>query len=260
MIIDIHAHVWDDIITQQDRAKQAGIDTSVLLSTRFHPESCTGLPELKREFGRLLGGLDGQPEAGDPFVASMQELDQALTARPSDTIGFANASLTHQAESVEALAARLQDQRIVGIGELTPAGGHAIDIEPFLQLAADHGGLPVLAHGYAPNTEQDIRTYAQLAHRYPTVPLIVGAFGGQSAMTLIELAQDRPNLYLDTSSALQVFMVRAAAHAVPEQCLYGSNSPYGDPVAARCTLEAAIEDTVVLERVLGLNAATILGM
>lgn len=259
MIIDIHAHVWDNLAAQHSRAQKAGIDMSVLLSTRFHPENCTDLPQLKVEFGRLLDGLDGQSGGGeDPFTASMFELNRALDARPDDTIGFANADLAEPA--VEKLAGRLAGPRVVGIGELTPSRGHASDIEPFVKLAADHGGLPVLAHGFAPNDEQDIRTYADLARRYPSVPLIVGAFGGQSSMTLIEFALDRPNLYLDTSSALQVFMVGIAAQSLPEQCLFGSNTPYGDPVAARCTLEAAIKDQGVLEQVMGLNAATLLGL
>lgn len=72
-------------------------------------------------------------------------------------------------------------------------------------------------------------------------------------MDLIDLAVARPNLCIDLSSALQVFMVKSAAHAVPEQCLFGSNTPYGDVLAARTTVEAAIADPDVLRRVLGEN-------
>jgi uncharacterized protein len=83
----------------------------------------------------------------------------------------------------------------------------------------------VLTHGFAPNTAQDLATYADLAARYPSVPLIVGAFGGLNCLQLIDLAHERRNLYADLSSALQVFAVRAAAHEIPEQCLFGSNTP-----------------------------------
>ena len=243
MIIDIHAHLWADPAAQRARAAVAGVDTTVLLSTRFHPESAVALDGLRREFARLLSGLDGgangQSDPADSYVRSTAELIAALDAAPAGAVGFATGPTADSAGARELIENQLLNPSIVGIGEITPAGGHGADLEPFLQIASDHAGLPVLAHGFAPNTVQDIRTYADLAARYPRVPLIVGAFGGMSAMTLVELAAQRPNLYLDLSSALQVFMVRAAAATVPEQCLFGANSPYGDPLASRSTVEAS---------------------
>ena len=41
----------------------------------------------------------------------------------------------------------------------------------------------------------------------------------------LAVQSQRRNLYVDLSSALQVFAVRAAAHEIPEQCLFGSNTP-----------------------------------
>lgn len=264
MIIDIHAHLWADPAAQRARAAVAGVDTTVLLSTRFHPESAVALDGLRREFARLLSGLDGgangQSDPADSYVRSTAELIAALDAAPAGAVGFAAGPTADPAGARELIENQLLNPSIVGVGEITPAGGHGADLEPFLQIASDHAGLPVLAHGFAPNTVQDIRTYADLAARYPRVPLIVGAFGGMSAMTLVELAAQRPNLYLDLSSALQVFMVRAAAATVPEQCLFGSNSPYGDPLASRSTVEAAVSDPAVRDRLLGLNAAGLLGL
>ena len=46
MIIDIHAHLWADPAAQRARAAVAGVDTTVLLSTRFHPESAVALDGL----------------------------------------------------------------------------------------------------------------------------------------------------------------------------------------------------------------------
>jgi len=257
MIIDIHAHVWTDPAAQQRRAAEAGVDTDVLLSTRFHPEACTTITELTAEFGRLLDGLDGQGVPADPFEHATAELLAALKDRPG-SVGFVNAPLGDPAAAQAQVERHVGDPRIRGIGELTPAGGHGGEIEPILRIASDHGALPVLTHGFAPNTEQDLRTYAELSGRHPHVPLIVGAFGGMSSMALIDVAQEHPNLYLDLSSALQVFMVRAAAEALPDQCLFGSNSPYGDPVASRATVEAAIADPGVRRQVMGLNAAAVL--
>ena len=85
-----------------------------------------------------------------------------------------------------------------------------------------------------------------------------GAFGGMSSMALIDVAQEHPDPDLDLSSALQVFMVGAAAEALPDQCLFGSNPPCDDPVASRATVEAAIADPGIRRQVMGLNAAAVL--
>lgn len=77
-------------------------------------------------------------------------------------------------------------------------------------------------------------------------------------MALIDVAQEHPDPDLDLSSALQVFMVGAAAEALPDQCLFGSNPPYDDPVASRATVEAAIADPGIRRQVMGLNAAALL--
>jgi len=82
--------------------------------------------------------------------------------------------------------------------------------------------------------------------------------GGLNCLQLIDLAHERRNLYVDLSSALQVFAVRAAAHEIPEQCLFGSNTPYGDVVAARHTVEAAISDPAVLQQILHNNTAALI--
>lgn len=101
----------------------------------------------------------------------MAELRLALDTHPETTVGFVNVSLNQPAQEVHAWIARyLAEPEIVGIGELTPAPGAAAQIEPVLHISADRGGVPVLAHGFAPNTSEDLTTYANLAGRYPSVP------------------------------------------------------------------------------------------
>ncbi|MET9490905.1 amidohydrolase family protein [Nocardia sp. NPDC006630] len=254
MITDIHAHVTIDPAAQVARARQAGVDRTVLLSTRIHPEAAETLDGVRAEFARLTAVLGGAAASIDEVRRVTAEVIAALEAHPEETVGFVSAPLIlGDTEMKEWFDDYLRRPDIVGIGELTPAPNQAAKIEPALAVSADHGGLPVLVHGFAPNTADDLRTYAALAERYPSVPIIVGALGGLNAMDLIDLAVARPNLYIDLSSALQVFMVKAAAHAVPEQCLFGSNTPYGDVLAARTTVEAAITDPDVLRRVLGEN-------
>ncbi len=259
MTIDVHAHVTNDVTGQLARSTRAAVDQTVLLSTRVHPEAARTPDQVRAEFGRLGTVIGGAANSRQEYPAGMDELRLALDAHPNTTVGFVNVALDQPVEDLHAWVARyLAEPLIVGIGELTPAPGAAGQIEPVLQISAEHGGVPVLTHGFSPNTSDDLTTYASLAGRYPSVPLIVGAFGGLNCLQLIDLAHDHPNLYIDLSSALQVFAVRAATNEVPEQCLFGSNTPYGDVLASRTTIEAAITAPALLHQVLHDNTARLL--
>ncbi|HEY3505431.1 MAG TPA: amidohydrolase family protein [Actinocatenispora sp.] len=257
MIFDVHAHVMVHGAAQQARERAAGVTRSVLLGTRVHLEAAATLAEVRAEFDRLGEVIGGTAVALDTYHAVQAELRDRLAEQPQRYVGFAGAPIGLPAdEQVEVLAAALDG--MVGIGELTPPPDRAELIEPALTVAADHGGLPVLVHGFAPTTARDLATYARLATRYAGVPVIVGAFGGLNWPTLLDLALATPNLYLDLASAIQVFGVRAAVTALPERCLFGSNTPYGDVVAARHTVEAAVTDPAVRALVFGGNLTALI--
>ncbi|MHA6761854.1 amidohydrolase family protein [Streptacidiphilus sp. PAMC 29251] len=259
MIIDFHAHVTVDVPDQLARARKAGVGRTVLQSTRIHPEAPTTLEGLRAEFARLVAVVGGEVSPEDEFHAAVDELCAALDAHPDETVGLANVRLNMTDDQMRTwLDTLLARPGIVGIGELTPAPGQAHLIEPALAVSADHGGVPVLVHGFAPNTAEDLRTYASLAARHRTVPVVVGALGGLNWLELVDLARETPNLYIDLSSALQVFAVRAAVRELPERCVFGSNTPYGDVVASRHTVEAAVADSAVRDLVFGGNTARLL--
>ncbi|NNG34663.1 amidohydrolase family protein [Nakamurella aerolata] len=258
-MIDIHAHVTDDLDRRLTADAELGIELTVLASTRVHPERTGTTAEVQAEFGRLQQVVAGDPAAGS-FQAAAAELAGAVEAWPARTRALAAAPLwLPPAELADVVEAQLRQPGYVGIGELTPSPDGADAIAPVLALAADHGGIPVLVHGFWPNTAADLAGYAALAKRYRTVPLIVGAFGGLHAMLAVELACAQPNLYLDLSSALQAFVVAAAIRELPERCLFGSNTPYGVPAAALATVEAAASGagSAVRRAVLHDNAAAL---
>jgi predicted TIM-barrel fold metal-dependent hydrolase len=129
-----------------------------------------------------------------------------------------------------------------------------------LQAAADHEGLPVVIHGFAPTTADDLKTLATLAGRYPTVPLVVTQLGRLNWMQAVELVRDTPSMYLELSTAHVVFAVRLAIKEVPERTLFGSDAPYGDPALSRVTVERVTSPGEVRDRVLGGTIAGLLGL
>ncbi|MEU9500131.1 amidohydrolase family protein [Streptomyces sp. NPDC048196] len=267
MIIDAHSHVHDPLDLHLAALDDAGVERTVLFATRPHPERATDLASLRHEMGvlerALSGGTDGRtdPAGDDGYAAAWRELDEALAAHPTRFLGFGSVPLgLGEAGTATWVAREVAGRGLHGIGELTPPPDRAALVEPVLRAADDHGGLPVVVHGYAPTTAADVRTLAGLAARYPRVPLVIGQLAGAHWMAAIELAQVTPNIYLELSTANIVFAVRLAVQALPTRTLFGSDAPYGDPVLSRATVERVTPPGEVRERVLGGNLAELLGL
>lgn len=261
MIIDAHSHVHDPVDGHVGNLDAAGVDRSVLFGTRAHPERVVDLASLRSEMSVLGDALAGRGSSAEGYRTAWQELDEAVAAHPDRFIGFGSVPLDLPEEDV----AGVIDREVVGrgwrgIGELTPPAGEAARIEPVLRSARDHGGLPVVVHGFAPTTAEDLRTLSRLAGRYPAVPLVVSQLGGLNWMEAVELVRDTPNMYLDLSTAGVILAVRLAIREVPERTLFGSDAPYGDPVLARAAVERVTRPGEVRDRVLGGTVGRLLGL
>jgi uncharacterized protein len=261
VIIDAHSHVHDPVDDHLADLDAAGVDRTVLFGTRAHPERADDLASLRREMSVLGAALAGRGNSVDGYRAACRELDDVLAAHPDRFIAFGSVPLDLPEEEVAAVIDReVAGRGWRGIGELTPPAGEAARIEPVLRSARDQGGLPVVVHGFAPTTAEDLRTLSRLAARYPAVPLIVSQLGGMNWMEAIELVRDTPSMYLDLSTAAVVFAVRLAIREIPERTLFGSDAPYGDAVLARTTVERVTSPGEVRDRVLGGNLGRLLGI
>ncbi|GAA3517570.1 amidohydrolase family protein [Actinocatenispora rupis] len=259
MIIDAHGHVHDPASRHVADLTEAGVDRAVLFGTRPHPERATDLAGLRRELGALDAALSG--ERTDGYAAAYRELDAALAAYPGMFVGFGSVRLDLPADEVAAAVDHDVVRRgLRGVGELTPPPGRADLVEPVLRAAADHGALPVVVHGSAPTTADDLHTLATPSRRYPGVPLIVSQLGGAHWLTAVELVRDTPGLYLELSTAPLILAVRLAVREVPDRTLFGSDAPYGDPVLARTAVERVTRPGALRDRVLGGTAAELLGL
>lgn len=261
MIIDAHSHVHDPVSDHIALLDAAGADRAVLFGTRPHPERATDLASFRREMDVLNEAISGRSTGVDAYRAAWRELDAALAAHPDRFIGFGKVSLDQPAEQIAADVEReVVGRGLRGIGELTPPPDGAGRIEPVLRASADHGGLPVVVHGFAPTTAGDLATLADLARRHPTVPLVVSQLGGLHWLTAIELARETPNMYLELSTANVIFAVRLAISEMPDRVLFGSDAPYGDPVLARATVERVTRPGALRDRVLGGTLAELLDL
>ncbi|GAA3806927.1 MULTISPECIES: amidohydrolase family protein [Amycolatopsis] len=250
MIIDAHSHVHDPVEKHLTLLDEAGVDKAILFATRPHPERAMTLDELKAEMAVLSQSLAG---SGDGRAAALRELDDAVAAHPDRFLGFGSVDLS----GPDVAAAVEETGRMWhGIGELTPPPGRADLLEPVLR-AAD--GLPVVVHGAAPTTADDLATIGALARKYPWTPLVISQLGGTHWIDAIELVRETPNLWLELSTASLVFSVRLAIAEVPDRTLFGSDAPYGDPALARALVERVTPSETVRAAVLGGNAARLLG-
>ncbi|MFB9923344.1 amidohydrolase family protein [Amycolatopsis halotolerans] len=257
LIIDAHSHVHDPVHQHLALLDEAGADRAVLFATRPHPERATDLASFRREMSVLDAALNGA--SGDGYQSAWQELDSALAAHPGRFLGFRSVRLDRSGGQLAAEVDQVA-RGFHGIGELTPAPGAAARIEPVLRAATDHNGLPVVVHGSAPTTEADLSTLAELARRYPAVPLVISQLGGAHWLTAIDLARETPNIYLELSTASIVFAVRLAINELPDRTMFGSDAPYGDPVLSRATIERVTPPGELRDRVLGGTMGEVLGL
>ncbi|MEV7419952.1 amidohydrolase family protein [Streptomyces sp. NPDC089919] len=261
MIIDAHSHVHDPVEAHLALLDEAGVDRTVLFATRPHPERAADLAGLRREMAVLDAAVGGRANTLEAYRGAWQELHAALAAQPDRFIGFLAVPLDLTSEETSRIVEReLVGRGLHGIGELTPPPGGAGTIEPVLRAAADHGGLPVVVHGSAPTTADDLKTLAALAGRYPTVPLVVSQLGGLNWMQAVDMVREIPSMYLDLSTAPVVFAVRLAIEEIPDRTLFGSDAPYGDPVLARTLVERVTTPGETRTRVLGGTLAELLGL
>lgn len=261
MIIDAHSHVHDPLHSHIALLDEAGVDRVVLFGTRPHPERATDLASFRREMNALGETVGGGATSPDSYRAAWRELDAALAAHPDRFIVFGKVNLDQPADRIAAEVEReIVGRGFRGVGELTPPPDRAGLVEPVLRAAADHGGLPVVVHGYAPTTAGDLATLAGLARRHPSVPVVISQLGGLNWLTAVELAADTPNIYLDLSTAPVILAVRLAVDEVPDRTMFGSDAPYGDPVLARATVERVTRPGAQRDRVLGGTLAKLLDL
>jgi predicted TIM-barrel fold metal-dependent hydrolase len=244
LIIDFHTYLGhdpfgdyaqsaDELVATMDQNDIAMAVVAQLVDTPGPvPDANQALEAARRRFPhRLIPFARIDPRYGDRAVA---EFESAV-----DELGFRG--LVFNPVSTNSLA-------------------YHRGVHPLMRAAADRG-VPVIipaGHAYLGLPEQ----IARLAALIPELAVIVGHMGAaQHAVRAIELATEHPNLFLETSLQQSTHRLPLAVDKVgADRVLFGSAAPYGHPTAELLKVKVAGLDPGTLGKVLGRNAAAILGM
>jgi len=84
------------------------------------------------------------------------------------------------------------------------------------------------------NSALDFEQVADVASRYPELPLVMYRLGYRSQRTLVSLMKAFPNVYLSVGSPYSVHLglESMAGHVGAERLLFGTGFPYAEPMAS----------------------------
>ena len=267
MVIDSHQHVMLPTSMQLESMDRAGVGKAVLFTTVPHVERAesAALHDINQEMQvlyQLLGGTFTEQQRRTQMEGTIEELKRAIAAAPDRFAGFGPVPLGLSDNDTAAwIEDRVVGNAFKGIGEFTPGSTAQIEqLEPVFRSASDHANLPLWVHTFNPVKPDGIATLIGLCRRYPSVPVIFGHGGGYSWMDVTAFAKQHPNAYVDLSAAFTPLSVKTALFEVPEQCLFSSDAPFGEPELSRRLIEFASPSPEVTELALGGNAARLLEM
>ena len=261
MIIDSHAHVILPVEQHLALMESAGVERTVLFTTRVHPERAADLKEFEQEMALLQTIIAGQVNPTleflkDAFKDAISEHIQVVKTHPTRFIGFGAipVGLSYH-DTADWLQTYVIEPGMCGIGEFTLAPGKINLLDPIFALSSEAGNLPLWIHTFAPLALDDIKDLIALSKRYKSVPVILGHLGGLNWMETIKLAKEHPQTYLDLSATYTTLAPTLAIRELPERSLFSSDAPYGNPLVARTMIEQVTPDPAVRALVLGENIA-----
>ena len=242
--IDFHGHVgrWDDLGFVDDqcamlRAMNAvGIDRSCVFNI-FHPDGRTGNDEtaafVARHPDRFIGFAFVSPLLPDLMA---HELERAV-----EELGFRAIKL---------------------YPPYTPYPLNHPAWDPIYSFANERG-LAVLAHTGSGEPSEP-RRLGEAAPRFPNANFVAGHAGNFEPYLsqAIKVAQDCPNVYLETCSTFRVpgLIEKLVDRVGAERVLFGSDTPLMDPRPQIGRIITAAIDNEAKRLILGENARRLLNL
>jgi predicted TIM-barrel fold metal-dependent hydrolase len=241
MIIDSHAHMGEGFYKEDPvqsfipaerivkMAREAGVDKTIVFPVNY-------------------------PE----YSGAMREIYTAVQQFPGELIGYARVN----PENDNARAVMRQAIEEFGFKGLKLHPGNdkwtvnSRETRGLLDMARDYG-IPAL---FDPVVQLD--DIFALTREYPTLNFIIAHMGGfydwRTIERCIALAEELPNVYLDTPFAMVHVMIRKAAERIPSKLIFGTDAPAIHPAVELAKIRSLALPEEVEEKILGGNISRVL--
>jgi predicted TIM-barrel fold metal-dependent hydrolase len=228
-----------------------------------HTQGAAGLIAKMDRCGIDVAVVAPFVDSPGPDRSAHRSLEEASRQFPERLMPFARLDPRYGAEAVVMLETAIDDMGFRGL-LFSPVSTNSLPyhqgVLPLMRAAAERS-IPVLIP--AGNSTVGLpEQIAWLAAAVPDLMVIIGHMGTAAhAVRAIALAAEHPNLYLETSLQQSVRRLPLAVDRVgADRVLFGSAAPYGQPDVELLKVRRAGLDRRTQVKVLGLNAARILGL
>jgi uncharacterized protein len=210
--------------------------------------------------------ISGMLSIGPDYKAGNQAVAEAAEAFPGRFIGYVTINPNYPPDEVEKeLEFWLTDHPWMRGIKLHPSYHEYPITGPAYRIAfeaASRHKVPVLSHTWGQGEERALcgpAMFASLAEAYPDVNIILGHAGGllPGYRAAVEVAQDHPNIYMDTCGSFQAMgMVEFLVDRVgSDRVLFGSDCCFLAQTAELGRVAYAKISSEDKRNILGLNAA-----
>lgn len=228
MIYDCHLHLTDPVDLILREMDRFGVDRGIVCPSGIaRGEEVFDLKGASAMMDAIARSRDRAVSLASETVSRWNRQSAEVIRRHRDRlIGFAKLDLRLSQPLLASLMEEAVDLGFVGFGEILGAETLPDRFAFLLAKSADLGGFPIFVHGDYPVTADAVVQIASLVSSVPDTPVILGHLGGDFWITAIAAARETANLYLDSSEAVNLVALRAAAGEVPDKLFYGSDFPW----------------------------------
>lgn len=230
MIFDAHTHVGPALAYQNSLfSALKGAELVSIMDLAGIEKACVFAP-------LWIGGEFFDPE----FKEANRVVFQATRDFPDRLIGYGRVNPKVGQAAVDELERCIHDYGFRGL-KLHPdtEGYKTNDLEilaPLFDLLDQHRLLSFFHSGYFPTCQPAL--FAPLAQAFPNVPMILAHIGYRHWMDASILAQQAPNIYLETAGNSAPANIYGAIRVVgADRVLFGTDSPYHEPNYCRNKVE-----------------------
>lgn len=279
MIIDFHTHIFHDDVIANREAHLADEPEFALLyeSHKSKMIDADALIAIMDEDGVDKSVVFGFPWRDEKrYRANNDAVIEAVKKYPDRLIGMACFDLNSAGAAAE--TQRCFNEGLKGVGELafykSGIDAEALDVmAPVMDLCRE-ADLPVVIHTNEPvghyypgKTPITLGQIYNLAARYPDNRIVLCHWGGGIFFFNLLKKQAKEtlkNLWFDTAASPYLFdpviYEKAADLAGADRILFGSDYPLLKPSRYIKEIEANVQDEALKQKILGGNAAAVLGL